>query len=70
MNQDCYVIALKRDPAETERAARAWLWAWDIPASSKQAEWLRREVEGNEELLSALCWSLGRFRTWFMKRIT
>jgi hypothetical protein len=56
-------------PEDVEQATKSWLFLCDVPASSKRASWLRREVETDHVLLVALMSPAHEFSRWFNRRL-
>lgn len=62
--QDMTRAELDLEPADVERAVRVWLWLCDVPPTATEAVSLRREVEGDPELIVALSLPAAEFVRW------
>ncbi len=54
-------------PEEIDTAVKTWGFLCDVPASSKKAAWLRREVETDHVLAVALMSPAHEFQCWFRR---
>lgn len=61
---DLSMSDLDLQPAELERAVCVWLWLCDVSPSATEAATLRREVEGDAELIVALSLPAAEFARW------